>query len=400
MSLEERWLAFALRSAQSVGVVAEGADAGTFLSVAFHIVGKVQGAIHAHVPAKLATAAQARQFAESLTHEAKEEGLALRTTWCAVTHGPHVGERANGLVFALEPLSLPKELERLRIAQTIEAAKSLSEDSVIAITQELQHIYELASTHADGLKSVASQFSDSSSGAHGATLASTFEALSSQMRSFGEEMLDRTTRQARDIEQARIWTNDIVKLGQAIAAIASNARILTFNARLESARIGEAGKGFAVIAASIQDLATQVRQTNQAVSRLAQNLATVLPKLGIDAAATSKVASSSVGQLEDQLVDLQKRLADVRAESWEAVVNSSSRAEELQGKANSVIHHLQFQDRTSQMLAEAITQASAVMAVAGLKEESARVDATHHVGELGRVPKSSAVQHGDAIELF
>jgi biopolymer transport protein ExbD len=298
-------------------------------------------------------------------------------------------------------LELPKELAKLHINQTLSAAQKLSESSVVSIGEEMRRIYELARSQADGLKKVAAQFSEQGDAQAHANIATTIEQLSSQMRAFGQEILERTQRQARDIEQARVWTNNIVKLGQAIAAIASNARILTFNARLESARIGEAGRGFAVIAGSIQELATQVRQTNQSVAELAENLAAALPRLGVDAAETSKSARESVGQLEQQLIDVQARLAGVRNDSWEALSDSSSMAQELQTKANTVIHHLQFQDRTSQMLAEAVQQATAVIAVAGLQERQYDDQVIGQVGVLGRqLGTEVEVKAPGSIEMF
>jgi methyl-accepting chemotaxis protein len=219
------------------------------------------------------------------------------------------------------------------------------------------------------------------------------------MRTFGQEILERTQRQARDIEQARGWTNDIMKLGQAISAIASNARLLTFNARLESARIGEAGRGFAVIAGSIQELATQVRQTNNSVAHLAQNLASALPRLNADALQTSRAAEVSVAQIETQLLDVQGRITGMRTESWSALSDSSSAAKELQTRADQVLEHLQFQDRASQMLEQARVQATAALAVAGLAETTV-ADGALPVGDLGRQLGGDVTNAPGSVEVF
>lgn len=397
MTADGQWLQIARRAATSAGALA---GARGCLTAVVHVAGVVQGAVHAMVPVEQATPAAAQRFGERLVESAETEGYELRVLWTAVTSGAHADVEHDGLILGLQFLELPKELQRIHINQTILAAQRLSETSVLAIGDEMRRIYELARSQADGLKRVAAQFSETSNDANVAT---TIERLSAQMRDFGQEILERTQRQARDIEQARQWTNDIVKLGQAIAAIASNARILTFNARLESARIGEAGRGFAVIAGSIQELATQVRQTNQAVSQLAENLAAALPRLGTDAVETSKSAKRSVSQLEQQLLDVQTRLAGARSESWEALSDSSQRAEELQSKANSVIHHLQFQDRASQMLAEAVGQATAVIEIAGLREKLVDAQVLEQVGQLGRSLGDGAmpnVKEEGSIELF
>lgn len=394
------WTEIAHRAARSVGAVETGKADGPTVTVALRVAGLMQGAVHAYFDRPVGED-QAKEFADALQAQWAAAGHALHIVWCAPTRGPHQGERMGAVCCAFASQELPREIKKLHIKQTIGAAQKLAENSVLAIGDEMRRIYELARSHADGLKTVAGQFSEHADEESGGNVATTIEKLSSQMRSFGQEVLERTTRQARDIEQARAWTNDIVKLGQAIANIASNARILTFNARLESARIGEAGRGFAVIAGSIQELATQVRQTNQAVAQLAENLAAALPRLGADALETSRSAKESVGQLEQQLLAVHNRLANVRSESWEALNDSANVAHELQGKANSVIHHLQFQDRANQLLNEAVGQASAVMEVAGLQETNMDVAVVNQVGIMGRqLGTDTAIREEGSIEMF
>jgi len=76
-------------------------------------------------------------------------------------------------------------------------------------------------------------------------------------------------------------------------------------------------------------------------------------------------------------------------------------AQELQTKANTVIHHLQFQDRTSQMLAEAVQQATAVIAVAGLQERQYDDQVIVQVGVLGRqLGTEVEVKDPGSIEMF
>lgn len=401
MSILTDWADLARRAGRAVGAVDEAPLDGPSVTVAFKVAGLIQGAVHARL-SRAATTELAQAFARALETEAKNAGHTLRVVWAANTRGPHEGTFAGGTVCKFELLELPSAITPIHVNQNIGAAQKLSETSVLAIGEEMRRIYELARSHADGLKVVASQFSENGAEQSGGNVATTIEHLSTQMRDFGQEILERTAKQAQDIEQARAWTNDIVKLGQAIANIASNARILTFNARLESARIGEAGRGFAVIAGSIQELATQVRQTNQSVSELAENLATALPRLGADALDTAKNAKDSVGLLEQKLLDVHSRLAEVRTESWEALSESADVAKELQGKANSVIHHLQFQDRASQLLAEAAEQTTAIIDVAGLEERELDKSYIGQVGQMGRkITNGSgpAVEEG-SIQLF
>jgi methyl-accepting chemotaxis protein len=61
-------------------------------------------------------------------------------------------------------------------------------------------------------------------------------------------------------------------LVEEIEAVTAEMRILAINARIESARAGEQGKGFAVVSAqmakavdSVQNIAVQIEKVNKAV---------------------------------------------------------------------------------------------------------------------------------------
>jgi methyl-accepting chemotaxis protein len=300
----------------------------------------------------------------------------------------------------LKAAGTPPQLGHVHVAQTLKAAQSIAEEAVLAIGEEMRRIYGLAETNAEGLRVVAEQFSEPTAG-NADTVAATIEVLSRQVQGFGAQLLERTGRQARDIEQARVWTKDIVRLGQAIADIASSARILTFNARVESARIGDAGKGFAVIAQAIQDLATQIRSTNEAVANLAESLAEALPRLGAEAQGVATDSREQLAKLDEQLGEVQQHLATARGQAREALGVSGDRAEELKRKANAVIEHLQFQDRESQMLAEATDQLQRVLAWAGVDESQVSRQVLDQVGELGRkLEGASALRESGSVELF
>ncbi|MFZ5439381.1 MAG: methyl-accepting chemotaxis protein [Myxococcota bacterium] len=380
MPTDPRITAFTERAAAALTPArAAPDDAPSFTVVLF---GRVQGAVHVFVPPEITDAALER-FSRELISEAGGAGFDCRALWHGRTRGPHRGERLGGLVFEVQHSGPVKE-HTLHVNQSITAAQELTEKSVMAIGEEMRGIWELARTQANGLRNIAAQFSNTEEAKEHANVASTIDQLSAQMRAFGQEILERTQRQARDIEQARAWTNDIVKLGQAISAIASNARLLTFNARLESARIGEAGRGFAVIAGSIQELATQVRQTNNSVAQLAQNLAASLPRLNADAMSTAQTAEVQVAQIEAQLIEVQGHITEMRTESFQALSESSTAAAQLQQRADEVLTHLQFQDRASQMLTEARQQALAALAAAGLSQGELSDAELAQVGALGR----------------
>lgn len=92
-----------------------------------------------------------------------------------------------------------------------------------------------------------------------------------------------------------------------IRSIASQTNLLALNATIEAARAGEAGKGFAVVAGEVKNLATQtqkatddiegtVKEIQEAVSNMAQNISTIYNNI----AETKSATDSSAGAIEQQ----------------------------------------------------------------------------------------------------
>jgi hypothetical protein len=350
-----------------------------------------RGSVSLLVPESEATAELAERLGRCLELAETEAKLGLTVLYTGLLTPPEPasqGLRINAQAWALIKLK-PFEAPRVHITHTLREAQKLSETEVMAIGTDMTRVSQLARHHADGLKDISSQLSSSGS-TDQATVSTAITSLAEELRVFANGLLERTAHQAHEVEQARAWTTDIMRLGQAIADIASSARILTFNARVESARIGEAGKGFAVIAQAIQDLATQIRATNDAVSRLAHNLSSALPRLGDEANGISEETRRAMKNIDRQLESVQATLLEARNSAGAALQRGVGDAAELQDHAYAVLEHLQFQDRTSQMMADAIEQVHRVLSFAHLEEVTVDDARLAQVGKLGREMQGSA----------
>jgi chromosome segregation ATPase len=372
-------------------------------SVAFVAIDGSRGAVHATVEGGV-PAEEAQRFAARFNELCHGEGRPMRVVSVSRSTGKPLDVSGApvtaGVSLAVDVLEGDGSLvRRLHIARSIAAAQKLAEDSVLDVGHNMRGIFELARSHAGSLEGLVAQYSQANAGQD--TIASTIESLGSKVDRVNEELVERVSRQAKSLERARAWTSDIVRLGQSIAAIASSARMLTFNARIESARIGEAGKGFAVIAQSIQDLATQIRETNNAVGSLASNLARALPELGTEAQAMASDAKEQLAQLTSNLQKVRAQLEATRTEAHASLVASTENASQLEQRANGVLEKLQFQDRTHQMLEEARVQTEALLKLVGVDESSVDQTVVEQVGWLGKQLEGSAkLKEAGSVELF
>jgi methyl-accepting chemotaxis protein len=92
---------------------------------------------------------------------------------------------------------------------------------------------------------------------------------SSEIAACAAARASETDKQIQGLAEAAQKVGDVVKL---ITDIAEQTNLLALNATIEAARAGEAGKGFAVVASEVKNLANQ---TAHATEEIAQQVATI-----------------------------------------------------------------------------------------------------------------------------
>lgn len=104
-----------------------------------------------------------------------------------------------------------------------------------------------------------------------------------------------------------------------IRSIASRTNIIGINAAIEAARVGEAGRGFSVVAKEVQKLATSSDHSVQTISQILQeigkNVADVLTRVTDnnsvqqEQASTIQVISNSIIAIEENMKDIVEKMA-------------------------------------------------------------------------------------------
>lgn len=150
---------------------------------------------------------------------------------------------------------------------------------------------------------------------HASSAADAADAADEQART-GQELVLKTAAQlkrlsgnlkegAKNLQELREETNSAGTVLEVITAIAEQTNLLALNAAIEAARAGEAGRGFAVVADEVRNLASRTRDSIGEIETIVANLQTGADKASKTMVTYSEEAASNVAQVEDATIALE-----------------------------------------------------------------------------------------------
>jgi len=162
------------------------------------------------------------------------------------------------------------------------------------------------------------------------TVAAAAEELSASVGEIGQQVARSTQVSDRAVSEIKETTDNVGGLSEAatrigevvnlISDIAEQTNLLALNATIEAARAGEAGKGFAVVASEVKNLANQ---TARATDDISAQVA------GIQAATKSAVQSiHSIGEIIHEINEVTNAIAAATEEQTAATREIARNVEE------------------------------------------------------------------------
>ncbi|WP_409212707.1 methyl-accepting chemotaxis protein [Pseudomonas brassicacearum] len=185
------------------------------------------------------------------------------------------------------------------------------------------------------------------------------------------QIAELVTQSSSDIDQLAIQSNDISQIVGVIRGIAEQTNLLALNAAIEAARAGEQGRGFAVVADEVRNLASRTAQSTKEIVALVDAIQNGMLKAKASMAAGCERVTNGLQLVESagaSMVTIKKALD----ESMEAVSFISLSLQEQRAASDQVAYNV---EQVAQIVEQnSAAQGGIVQATQELKAMSAGLE--------------------------
>ncbi len=223
---------------------------------------------------------------------------------------------------------LPKHVDgtigeyRARIRERVQSAKDTSETEILAVGDCVKDIVNHTRQYIEESKEL---------------LEKNLTAQATSLDNYLGYAKQTVGAQNSTVQQALTLSEDISKAGTAVDKLANQARLLALNAKIESARLGSAGKAFSVITEEMNHLSGEIAKTNHLIADSIKAIKECLPTIMNQTRSQIEkleAFSSTMRQLKD---GVEKSISTTNS-------TGNTRLDTILELAYSALSHLQYQD--------------------------------------------------------
>lgn len=233
---------------------------------------------------------------------------------------------------------------RQRLARLIREVNGTTERETLAAGSALARLVEIGRAYVAEVGEVL----DRKVTGDGAELTRAVRAQGARVRSDLERVTSSLDEHCAEVSAATAHADQISTAAGNIAHLATQARTLALNARIEAARVGD--HGFAVIAQEMKRLSDAIADANATINQLASGLSATLPALRTRSAALGADTAALAADLRTDLTNVESQLETLQGEVRRALDGADRTVQAMVAASHDALSHLQFQDVAAQQL--------------------------------------------------
>ena len=238
-------------------------------------------------------------------------------------------------------------IARRDVAERVSEVNRLTEREVLGAAQMVNDIVGHATAGMTHLKSVVAAFEGR--GGHDG-VARAVGAQTEMVRAFVDELVNLARVQAEATVEAQRSLGELGRATRAIDGLASEAKILALNSRIEAGRAGGQNRAFSVVSDEMRRLSTAVAATNTKVRELSGSVTNALGQVVAQSQNTRARIERFAAEAQAGIGDLLAQVESFRANTKSALEESDRNITQAVGSSHGALSHLQFQDVVAQGL--------------------------------------------------
>ena len=235
-------------------------------------------------------------------------------------------------------------------SKQVETSRSQTENAIMDLAARFAGISEKLGAAVKASQSAAGDLAGQGESGATAVLAQSKTELMGVLDSLKAAQQSRNEMLAQ-VRSLTSYTDELRTMAAEVAAIASQTNLLALNAAIEAARAGEAGRGFAVVADEVRKLSTLSSDTGKKMSEKVGIINTSITDVFEVAEIASKNDMQSVAASESSIKQVLDRFHEVTSQLSNSAELLQHESAGIGDEISEVLVALQFQDRTSQILA-------------------------------------------------